>query len=55
MRASSAESPSDGWQAAELEPDLEPEPPLTTDDSHDDEPDLAAAAIAGMAFEARDR
>ena len=47
----SAESPTDGWQAAEPEPDLEPEPPLTTDDSHDDEPDLAAAAIAGMAVE----
>ena len=41
----------DGWQAAEPDPDLEPEQPLPTDDSHDDEPDLAAAAIAGMALE----
>ena len=49
-----AASPSDAWQAAELEPDLEPEPPQTTDDSNDDESDLAAAAIAGMAFEGAD-
>ena len=41
--------------SAELEPDLEPEPPPTTDDSHDGEPDLAAAAIAGMALEGADR
>ena len=51
----SAASSTDAWQAAELEPDLEPEPPPTQDDSHEGRIGLRRGGHRGHGARKRDR